>query len=140
MKLRYALALGMLLAAANGYYLFLEPSSYAQSCQTGVSCGSCGLTACSIPGLDATSATLNMDSVTYLDCNTALIDELKCGKSDYCAQSPIPSGCPGHGEDPPPPPSDPWRCRWTTVTGSGYNSCTFCWLTDFKFICCELPT
>jgi hypothetical protein len=106
-----------------------------------VNCGTCDQSACSAPLYDATSGTHQIDVDTAnIQCNTADLESLRCGKSKHCMQLPIPQGCPGHGAQPPVLPVDVWRCRFTTIAISGYSSCTNCWQTALVFPCCELES
>lgn len=139
MKHRFALGLGGLAVLAYAFVFFSSRPAKAQ-CATFVNCVTCGLSACDFPHQHPTSDSVQVDQFISYDCNTALTDALKCGRSDYCDNAPIPVGCPGHGEDPPPPPTDPWRCRWTTISASGFNSCFLCWMTEYAYVCCELPS
>jgi hypothetical protein len=132
---RRTAAILVILATLIGGFGLSHYSANASTCTTTtVNCGDCGLTACQSPGADATSGTHEIDlNTANLACNTNLSDQLKCGISKYCATIPIPQGCPN-------PPVDPWRCRWVTISISGYSSCTNCWRTDLVFPCCRLPT
>ena len=120
---------------------FLLPVSVTAQCPNDiVDCNTCGLEACQAPEGDLTLGLVAELSYSSTGCSASSVESLKCGRSKKCADIPYPEGCPGYGVEPPPPPYDPWLCRWVTITVSGYNSCTNCWMSSYAYICCKLAT